>query len=76
MNRIGKSRGFVRGEALDPADETIINGVPYDAHLAIEDSLVRGSPKAPTAPDDHTAEEIKRRQLSLALRYIMAVRAR
>ena len=76
MNRISKSREFVRGEAFDSADETIINGVPYDAHLPIEDSLVRGSPKAPIAPDDHTAEEIKRRQLSLALRYIMAVRAR
>ena len=76
MNRISKSREFVRGEAFDPADKTIINGVPYDTRLAVQDSLTRGTPKATTAADDHGAEEIKRRQVSLALRYIMAVRAR
>jgi hypothetical protein len=76
MNRISKSREFVRSEAFDPADETIINGVPYDAHLAVQDSLIRAPHKATTASDDHSAEEIKRRQVSLALRYIFAVRAR
>jgi len=75
MNRISKSREFVRGEAFDP-DKTIINGVPYDTRLAVQDSLTRGTAKATTAPDDPSAEEIKRRQVSLALRYIMAVRAR
>jgi hypothetical protein len=76
MNRISKSREFVSGEAFDPAEETIINGVPYDARLAMQDSLIRGIPNAPTAPDNDGAEEIKRRQVSLALRYIFAVRAR
>ena len=73
MSRISKSREFVRGEAFDPAAETIINGTPYDARRAIQDSLIRGTP---TVPNDHTTEEIKRRQVSLLLRYIMAVRAR
>ncbi|HEV2976633.1 MAG TPA: hypothetical protein VG425_03520 [Casimicrobiaceae bacterium] len=73
MNWISKSLGFGRGEAFDRAAETNIGGTPYDARLAIQDSLIRGTPNA---PDDHTAEEIKRRQVSLALRYLMAVRAR
>jgi hypothetical protein len=76
MSRISKSREFVRGEAFDPAAQTIINGTPYDARLAIQDSLIRGAPNAPTLPNDHTTDEIKRRQVSLLLRYIMAVRAR
>jgi hypothetical protein len=75
MNWIRKSLGFGRGEAFDP-DETIVNGAPYEGRLAEQDTLIRGSPEAPTVADDHTAEEIKRRQVSLALRYIMAVRAR
>jgi hypothetical protein len=73
MNWIRKSLGFGRGELFDP-DETIVNGAPYDGRLAKQDSLIRGSPEA--VADDHTAEEIKRRQVSLALRYIMTVRAR
>lgn len=76
MNWISKSLGFGRGEAFNPAGETIINRAPDDASFAIQDGLIRGTPKIPTVPDDHTAEEIKRRQVSLALRYIMAVRAR
>jgi len=76
MNWISKSLGFGRREAFDPAADTNINGTPYDARLAIQDNLIRGTPKGPTVPDDHTAEEIRRRQVSLALRYIMAVRAR
>jgi hypothetical protein len=76
MNWISKSLRLGRGEAFEPADETNINGTPYDARLAIQDSLIRGTPKTRIVPDDHTAEEIKRRQVSLALRYIMAVRAR
>jgi hypothetical protein len=76
MNWISKSLGFGRGEAFDSADETVINGTPYDARHSMQDSLIRGTPKAPTDPDDHTAEEIKRRQVSLVLRYIKAVRSR
>jgi hypothetical protein len=76
MNPISKSREFVRGEAFDPADDTMLNGVPYDARLAVQDSLIQGPPEASTAPDDHTAEEIKRRKVLLTLRYIMAGHAR
>ncbi len=76
MNWISKSREFVRAGASDPTEETVINDVPYDARPAIQDSSIRGAPEAPTVPDGHTAEEIKRRQISLALRYVTAVRAR
>ena len=59
----------------DPCDETVINGAPYDAHKAI-----RSSPAKPSAPADrpdaYIAEEIKRRQIALAVRYVAMVRAR
>jgi len=61
------------GEVFDP-DETIINGVPSEGRAAMQDSL--GTPEASAVPEDRTTEEIKRRQVSLALRYIMAARAR
>jgi hypothetical protein len=55
--------------------ETAINGVPYDAHKAIRSGAE--TPATPVdAPDARVAEEIKRRQISLALRYVAAVRAR
>ena len=68
------SRFGASGEAEsgDPVDETVINGAPYDAHKA-----VRSSPQSPAAPGDaHIAEEIKRRQISLVVRYVAAVRTR
>ena len=71
------SRFRVSGEAEPPhpRDETVINGAPYDAHKAI-----RSGPESPTnfgdRPDAHIAEEIKRRQLSIAAHYVAAVRAR
>jgi hypothetical protein len=72
MSRFGASR---EAEPVDPSDETVMNGAPYDAHKAI-----RSSPKSPAAPGDRPdariAEEIKRRQISLVVRYVAAVRAR
>ena len=65
------------GEAklADPADETVINGAPYDAREAIRSGAEK--PATPVdVPDARVAEEIKRRQISLALRYVAAVRAR
>lgn len=76
MNWIRKSRGFQRGEAFDPADETVMNNPPHDNRRALQDGRIGSASKTPTVPDDSTADEIKRRQVSLALRYIMAVRAR
>jgi len=76
MNWIRKSRGFQSGESSDPADETVINTAPYDSRRAAPDSQIGSMSQTLPVPDDHTAEEIKRRQVSLALRYIMAVRAR
>jgi hypothetical protein len=55
----------------DPWGETVINGPPYDAHKAI-----RSSAENPGRPDAHIAEEIKRRQIALAVRYVAMVRAR
>ena len=59
----------------DPSDETIINGVPYDADKAIRSRAER--PAIPVyVPNAHIVNEIKRRQILLAMRYVAAVRAR
>jgi len=73
MDRIGTFRAS--GEAERAAsDETVINGA-YDAHQAI-----RSGAENPAAsvdrPDAPIAEEIKRRQVSLTVRYVAALRAR
>jgi hypothetical protein len=75
MGWLSRFRASGRPELADAWNETIINGAPYDAHKAI-----RSSPESPGAPGDgpdaDTLEEIKRRQVSLAVRYVAAVRAR
>jgi hypothetical protein len=75
MGWISSFRGSGEAKLADRWDETVINGAPYDAHKAI-----RSSPRNPAAPGDrpdaHIAEEIRRRQTSLAVRYVVAVRAR
>ena len=75
MGRNSRFGASGEAEQADPWDETVISGAPYDAHKAI-----RSTPKTPAASGDgpgvHVAEEIKRRQLSLAVRYVAAVRAR
>ena len=72
MSRVWAS---VKDEPADPADETVINGTPYDAQKEI-----RNGPPNPAAhgdpPDAGIAEDIKRRQLSAVVRYVAAVRAR
>jgi hypothetical protein len=74
MDRIDALRASNKDERADPADETVINGAPYDAHEAI-----RSGPENPATPadrpDTHIADEIKRRQISLAVRYVAALRA-
>jgi hypothetical protein len=71
---ISRFRTSRKAEPADPADETVINGVPYDAQKGI-----RSSPENLSAPGDRTeaiAEEIKRRQISAVVRYVATVRAR
>jgi hypothetical protein len=58
----------------DPSDETVINGVPHDAEIAIRSG--RKGPHPVYAPNAHIVDEIKRRQIMLAMRYVAAVRAR
>jgi hypothetical protein len=67
------SRSRVSGDAKPGGsrDETIINGAPY---LGPEAS--RSDPKHSVAVSDYAAEEIKRRQVSLLVRYVTTMRAR
>jgi hypothetical protein len=61
------------GEAESAAPWDVVNGA-HEARKAI-----RSSPKNPALPDDRPAalaEDIKRRQISLAVRYVATVRAR
>jgi mono/diheme cytochrome c family protein len=70
---MSRYRGSGQAEPADPADETVINGAPYDARKAIR------SPQNPAVPGDRSeavAEEIRRQQLSAVVRYVAAMRAR
>jgi hypothetical protein len=75
MSWINAFRASGEAERAAPSDETVINGAPYDAHEAIR-SGAEAAATSVGAPDARVAEEIKRRQISLALRYVAAVRAR
>ena len=71
---LSRFRGSGKDEPADPWDETVIDGALYNAHEAI-----RSSPKNAAAPgslDAQIAQEIKRRQISLVVRYVSALRAR
>jgi hypothetical protein len=75
LSRIYTFRPSGEAEPAYPADETGMNGTSCDADKAIQS----GAENAVTpvdAPDARVAEEIRRRQLWLALRYVAAVRAR
>ena len=76
MSMFNTFRASCEAEPADPAAETVINGAPpYDAHKAIRSGA--DNPVIPAdAADARIVEEIKRRQISLALRYVAAVRAR
>jgi hypothetical protein len=75
MSMINTFRGSGEAEPPDPADETVINGAPYDADKAIRSGAENVATPV-DALDARVVEEVKRRQLSLALRYVAAVRAR
>jgi hypothetical protein len=63
------------GEQADLGGETVIDGAPYNTGNAVPSKLEK-----PVASGDHqdarVTEEIKRRQVSLAVRYVVAGRAR
>ena len=75
MARINTFGASGEAERADPSDETVINGAPYDA-----DKAIRSGAENTAAPvnrlDAQIAEEIRRRQVSLAVRYLAALRAR
>jgi hypothetical protein len=75
MGWTSRFRGSGEAEPATPWGATTVNGAPSGARKAI-----RSSPNNPAAPgnrpDGQIAEEIKRRQISLAVRYVAAVRAR
>ena len=75
MARINTFGASGEAERADPSDETVINGAPYDG-----DQAIRSAAENPAAPVDRPhaqiAEEIKRRQVSLTVRYVAALRAR
>jgi hypothetical protein len=74
MGWMNRFRGSGRAEPADPWNATVINGAPYAAYKANRTSSE--DPAAPDRPDAHIAEEIKRRQIALAVRYVAALRAR
>jgi hypothetical protein len=61
-------------EPADPADETVINGAPFDPQNASRSG--QESLAAPRDGDREVTEEIRRRQISAVVRYVAAVRAR
>jgi hypothetical protein len=75
MGRIGIFRAWGESERAEPSNGTVINGAPYDAHETIQSGAE--NPAVPVdRPHAQIAEEIKRRQVSLAVRYVAALRAR
>ena len=70
---MSRYRGSGAAEPADPADETVINGAPYDARKENRSSQ---NPAAPGNRSAAVAEEIKRQQLSAVVRYVAAIRAR
>lgn len=75
MGIIDSIRESGESRPADPLDDTVINGAPYDARQTIQGGTEK--PAAPTdGPDTQIAEEIKRQQILLAVRYVAAVRGR
>ena len=74
MARMKIFRAWGEAERAEPSDETVINGA-YDAHQANRSGAENPAPLV-DRPDPQIAEEIKRRQIALAVRYVAALRAR
>jgi hypothetical protein len=75
MFRINTFGASGEAERANTSDETVINGAPYDG-----DQAIRSGAENPAAPVDRRdapiSKEIKRRQVSLTMRYVAALRAR
>jgi hypothetical protein len=75
MFRINTFGASGEAERADPSDETVINGASYDGDQAIRSGAENPAPLV-DRPDAPISKEIKRRQVSLAVRYVAALRAR
>lgn len=75
MTWIGRFRASFEAEPAALRHGTAIAGVQYDARNAIGSGPENG-PAPGESRSGQIPEEIKRRQISLALRYVLAVRAR
>ena len=71
----GRSVKSARFEAILDKLVAVTNGAPYDPHQATR-SDAETSAASIDRPDAQIAEEIRRRQVSLAVRYVAALRAR
>ena len=58
MDRINAFLGSGEAERVDPSEETIINGAPYDSHQVTQNGTENSAPV--DRPDPQNAEEIKR----------------
>jgi hypothetical protein len=65
---------FKPAERAEPSDETV-SGASSDAHFAIR-SGAENRPAPVDRQDPQIAEKIKHRQVSLAVQYVAALRAR
>jgi hypothetical protein len=73
MGWISRFRESRDKEPSNPWDETVINGAPYDPYKSIRSGVENVAPSS--APQNaNIAEEVKRRQVSLAVRYVAAIR--
>ena len=75
MDRINPFWGSGETKRADRSDETVINGAPYDGHQVTQRGTENPAPLV-DRPDPQITEEIKRRQVSLAVRYVATLRAR
>ena len=75
MSWIDTLLGPGEGAPADPCDETVINGAPYDARTAIPGEAAKAAAPVDRL-DAQIAEDIKRRQIALAVQYVAKVRAR
>jgi len=74
MGRIYALRASGEAERAEPSDETV-SGASSDAHQAIR-SDAENRPAPVDRPDPQIAEKIKYREVSLAVQYVAALRAR
>ena len=68
-------RGSGKDQPADPRDETVIDGALDNTRKVIRSSSENAAAPG-DSPDPQIAHEIKRRQISLVVRYVSAVRGR